>query len=368
MKAIYIQPENIRALQKQLDILNTDNIVRSCLFFMAGETVSKRESITLEIKKFNKPLVGCIIPELIFNGSRKDNGILIIPLKHTLIAQRFDLNDTSEKIITQLEKTQNNSIEPESSLFTFLDALSPNKDLFIESLFNFFGINPTYIGGGAGSLKFEPFDCIIDNDGFHNNAAVIGWINKKIALGVAHGWNSISEPLKVTKTSGNEIISINWKTAYEVYQNIIEEHSGKKLSPEHFFDLAKSYPLGIIKIDAEMVVRDPIKTNNGSIFTVDDVNEGEYVQILHGNIDSLLSGAQKAREIAYANISGRDYQDVFCIDCISRVLFMEDNFDKELKIISKNNSINGILTIGEIANPGETYLEIFNKTVVIGIW
>ncbi len=369
MRAIFITPNDLHGLENHLTELEHDNDIKSALFLMADEDHFSNETLIPILKKNKKPIIGGVFPEVIFKGERKKSGALLLPLSFELKTQLFDLSETPEDYLVQLEIVQKDSLDPSSGLFVFIDALSRDKDFFIESLFNFFGINPTYMGGGAGSIRFKPFPCIIDNNGMHTNAAVIGWVNKKIALGVAHGWHSFSEPLKITKAKGNQIESINWKPAFEVYKEIVEAHSGKKLTPENFYHIAKSYPLGIAKIDAEMVVRDPYKFTDNVLHIVDVVTEGEYVHILHGNMDSLLAGASKAKEIAFSKLEDdMDPNSVFCIDCISRVLFMQDDFKNELEVVSHNVNVNGILTIGEIANPGESFLEIFNKTIVIGIW
>ncbi len=369
MKASYIAPNEISSLDSHLTKLGNDHDIKSVLFFMADEERYSEKLLIPVLQKNIKPIMGGVFPELIFMGERKKKGVVLLPLSFELKIQLFDLSKTPEDFIEQLELVQKDSLDPSSALFVFTDALSENKESFIESLFNFFGLNPTYIGGGAGSLKFEPFPCIITNTGIYTNAAIIGWANKKIALGVAHGWQPVSSPLKVTEANKNKLVSFNWKPAFEVYKEIVESHSGMKFTTDNFFHIAKSYPLGITKIDSEMVVRDPFMASDNVLYLVDKVNEGAYVKILHGNMDSLLAGASKAKEIAFSKLeNGMDKNSVFCIDCISRVLFMQNDFKKELEAIGHNVTVTGILTIGEIANSEDSFLEIYNKTIVIGLW
>jgi hypothetical protein len=369
MKAIYIQAGDSDSLESHLAKFNRDDNSKSLLFLMADEDRYSEELLNPLLQKQTKPIIGGVFPELIFGGERKKRGVLLLPLEFELNTQLFNLSETSEDFLTRLELSQKDSLDPQSTLFVFLDALSSNKESFIEALFNFFGINTNYIGGGAGSLRFKSFSCIITNSGMYSDAAIIGWGNKKTALGVAHGWKSVSKPLKITKSGMNKLISINWKPAFEVYREVVEAHSGMKFTPDNFFNIAKSYPLGISKIDAEMVVRDPFQVVDNVLHMVDNVNQGEYIEILHGDMESLLSGAAEAREIAFSKMESNMKTDsIFCIDCISRVLYMGDDFIKELETIGKGIDVTGILTIGEIANSEESFLEIYNKTIVIGLW
>ncbi|MDA3890189.1 MAG: FIST C-terminal domain-containing protein [Salinivirgaceae bacterium] len=369
MDVIYIASNNLFELDKAVVSFEATNEVKSILMLMADKERYDSNEVSSVLIKTSKPLIGGVFPELIFKGERKASGTILIPLKFKINTQLFNLNESTDYCFEQLANIKMDSLDSSSSLFVFADALNSNKDSFIEILFNYFGINPTYIGGGAGSLSFKPFQCIIDNHGMHSDAAVIGWVNKSVALGVAHGWQSISEPCKVTKANSNVIETINWKPAFEVYKEIVEKHSGKTFTNDNFFDIAKSYPLGITKIDAEMVVRDPFMVSNNSLYVVDVIKEGEYVNILHGDIDSLLNGALKARQIAFSKLEdSMNEKSIFCIDCISRVLFMQDSFNKELEVFGDGVEVNGILSIGEIANSEDSYLEIYNKTIVVGIW
>ena len=368
MNEIYLPPSNITSLKSHLSNFENESKVKSVLFLMADEHHYFNKELAPILNSVTKPIIGGIFPELIFKGKREKAGILLIPLQFELNTQIIQLSDSSEAIFNQLEITQKNSIDSASSLFVFYDALSENKSNFTETLFNFFGTTPTYIGGGAGSLNFNSFHCIIDNTGLHKNAAIIGWTNNKIAIGAAHGWESISSPLKVTKTNENEIIDINWKPAFEVYKEIVEAHSNKIFDDDNFFEIAKSYPLGVSKIDAEKVIRDPFKTFNNNLYLVDKVNEGEYIEIMNGNTNLLLESAKTATELAFLNSDKNEIKTTFCLDCISRALYMQDNFNMELDVVANKSETSGILSIGEIANSGESVVEIFNKTIVIAIW
>lgn len=369
MEAIYSVLNNLGELERIIIDFEKNDEFQSALLFIVDNEQLEIEGIGKYLIKTAKPIIGGVFPEIIYKGERKTVGALFIQLNFRITAKVIDLNNNTDAILEELKHIQVDSTYASGSLFVFADALNSKKDNFIEMLFNYFGINPTYIGGGAGSLSFKSIPCVIANSKIYENAAVIGWFDKKVALGVAHGWQSVSEPLKITKASGTIIESINWKPAFSVYKEIVEKHSNKTFTASNFFDIAKSYPMGISKIDAEMVVRDPYMVDGENLYVVDVIKEGEYVNVLHGNIQSLLKGAEMARDIAFSKVDDHmNTESVFCIDCISRVLFMQDDFNKELEVIGDNKQVNGVLSIGEIANSEESYLEIYNKTVVVGVW
>lgn len=355
----------ISDLKKTLSALQQETSVKALLLLMADAQETEPSELQSLLSLNNKPLLGGIFPELIANGERQNTGFLLMPLHHDIKVVAFN-NQEASKMSSSLTTEVLETGRQADSVFCFVNALWSEKSIFMDVLYNALGPMVNYLGGGAGSLSFTSFPCIFANQSIIEHGAVIGLMNTPFSIGVAHGWHAISEPIKVTETQGNTIVSLNWKPAFEVYKAHVKEHANQTLTADNFFDVAKAYPLGLLRLDDEMIVRDPYATEKGHLYVVDKVPEGDYIRIMHGSTTSLLEGARNAVVDAYVNEEPAYTQ--FCIDCISRVLFMKNDFNEELKLLNTRQKANGIISIGEIANPTQTALELFNKTVVVAQW
>jgi hypothetical protein len=341
--------------------------IKSVLMIIADENHPAPEELNPVLAIFPKPIIGGVFPEIIVKGIRKKSGCLVIALPFKLETLLFNFDEPLDSSLHKLEALYSAELQVEKgSLFIFTDALGTNKNGLIEYLYNFFGFNVSYLGGGCGSLSFQQFNCIIHNSGMHSNSAVIGLSGIEMCIGVAHGWSPISETFKVTETEGTKLISIDWEPSFSLYKKVVEKHSNQTFSEDNFFEIAKSYPFGMVKMDDEMVIRDPIMVDGDKMIIVDEIKEGEYVRIMTGNMNSLLLGAEKASQIVRSSALPSDM--IFCVDCISRVLYMGEDFDREIEIIQGEDEVYGALSIGEIANSGESFLEIYNKTVIVAKW
>jgi hypothetical protein len=349
-------PDNLELI---LNEFNKDSATLSIICLLADEIDFDFNSLSTIFQNLDKPIIGGVFPGLIVDSQKKDSGIAVIGLPYDMNYQLIQLkeaDDIEAQIRAFATKRPNNS----NTLFSLFDTFSSHKSEFIHSLYSIFGNSISYLGGGCGSLEMIQKPVVITNTGTHQNSAVLSFIPKELSIGCSHGWSSISEPLKITESIGNKVISINWEPAYEVYKNLIYKHSKQQIYADNFFEIAKSYPLGMAKLESEFVVRDPIATDENTLTIIDEIPSGEFVYLLYGNEEKLLNGAREASR--KANIQAN--QPVFCIDCISRVLFLEHRFEQELQAVSENPVI-GYLAIGEIANSGDSYLEIFNKTIVV---
>lgn len=343
----------------------THEKVQSVILYIGANYEFDSEEISKQLKLYDKTIIGGVFPEVILDGQRSNDSAIMLGLPFPMsyiVIDEFNDNSILPKVTEGLKDYANEN----STFFVFIDALVRNKTQLFDNLYNYYGSIPNYLGGGAGTLKFESAPCIVTNEGILESAAVVAAIPQKINLGVAHGWSPISNPMKVTEVSNNEIISLDWKPVMEVYQSIVEKHSNTKFDYDDFFNCVKSYPIGIKKLNDNMTVRDPFKTENGRLFLLDDIEEGSYVQILYGNIDTLIDAASTARQKAEKVSPTND--NTLIIDCISRGLFMGEEFKKELKQLDPLSNSFGALTLGEIANNGDEYLDVYNKTAVVGIF
>jgi len=358
---------DLESLKSELLLLDTHAGARSVLLFAADKDHPRKDVLESVLKVYSKPLMGGIFPEIIADGERRVSGYLIIPLCFELQTVCLDLSQDVAAIGNEINRHAASHPAENPGVFCFTDALAPNKTSMIDLVYDAWGPFANYVGGGAGSLSFKPFPCIFHGHHVCENAAVIGVMDAAIKVGVAHGWTPVSEPIKVTGIDGNSVVSLNWEPAFDVYSKQIKHHSGLDLTSENFFDVAKTYPLGLERLDSEKIIRDPYATENGLLHIVDHVPEGEYIRIMNGDIESLLEGAKIALASSDSDLV-HEATEQFCVDCISRVLYMQDEFERELALLNGNKPMNGVLSIGEIANSGENVLELFNKTVVVAKW
>lgn len=367
MRATYFADIFNENVTVYLNNINDNDSFKALAVIIAEKTSIHFDDLNKTLSTVNKPVFGGVFPELIYNSERYNEGVMFLEINYSVSPSVINLK--SDNIDTYIQQIANSASEINfeyNSIYVFLDAFSSNKLSFVNALYDFFGTTVKYIGGGAGRLSFKQEPCLIKGSEIYADSALVVFSAKDHSIGVAHGWEPISEPIKVSKAEKNIVYELNWKPAFEVYKNIVESHSNQKFTTDNFFDIAKSYPLGISKLDTELIVRDPLFVgDNNSLVIVDEVPQGDFVQILNGNKDSLIKSAGIASDTAINRASDNDLSAMFCIDCISRVLYLQNDFGSEIQKISDRNNLNGILTIGEIANSGDGYLDIFNKTVVV---
>lgn len=322
------------------------------------------------------PIFGGIYPKLIYKKQLMQQGCIIIGLQQntevSLINQLSKLA-TDEQIEQAIEEAQlnQNQIVNNDNFLMFYDSLINNIEPFIDCLFGSLDHHISIIGGGAGNLDFKQKPCVFTNQGLLADVIQLVNLKNEIITGSGHGWQVMQGPFLVSEAEKQTVKSINYSPAFNVYKEAIENSSDYVFNDDNFFDIAKHFPLGVEDINKQLVVRDPILTNNGYIQCVGDIPVNSMVYLLNGSISSLIHSAKEAAISATKKVDGNEFSATMVFDCISRVLYMEDNFNQELDLIAEECSgqlLFGVLSLGEIANSQSGAIKLLNKSTVIGSW
>jgi len=322
------------------------------------------------LKNVSIPIFGGVFPAIIHDGDLLEKGTIVIGMSD-LLQTKF-VPELSNKAL-DYELFLDGEIAVSRSgrtMLVFVDGFSKGIATFIESLFNVFGLQINYIGGGAGSLSMEPMPCLFTNSGMVGDGAVIAIFDLGSGVGVSHGYTPLKGPFQVTESDRNVIVTLDWKPAFDIYREVVESHTGSRFTENNFFEIAKDHPFGISRMESEHIVRDPIRVGpDGSLVCVGEVPQGSFVSILKGDEASLIDAAGKALALGRRAFPPHLREGLYVfMDCISRILCLGDNFKKELNEVSGSaHPLVGACTIGEIANCGTEYLEFYNKTAVVAV-
>jgi len=95
------------------------------------------------------------------------------------------------------------------------------------------------------------------------------------------------------------------------------------------------------------------------------------IYLLKGDITKLIEAAATAAKDLFTEDKRLTTQAAMVFDCISRVSYMENAFENELKVINSHcvaPLLFGVLSIGEVANSKSGAINLLNKSTVITAW
>jgi len=364
MEVTYCQSGGDELRETLVSTAARESVDGICLLATPDEAL-EADAFESTLHELSVPVFGGIFPGVIHDGRNTETGALVVGLSvEPRITTVEDLSDPDTAFRDALDPTL--PADGYDTGFVFLDGHSTRIEAFIESLFRTYSVDLSVIGGGAGTLDDERQPCLITNDGLLGDAAIIAAVRSSTSVGVNHGWTEIDGPFRVTESEGSTLKSLEGSPAFEQYKTIVENHTDRAVTPETFFEVSKSYPFGITRMSGEQLVRDPYAVgDDGELACFGPVPEGEFMSVLTGDTDSLVSAAKTAYNEATSE--PLDADALLFFDCISRVLYLESNFDQELAAVSDDERpVVGALTLGEIANDGTGHLDYYNKTAVVG--
>lgn len=330
-------------------------------------------AIVDELKSRSWSFFGALFPGLIVAAERREFGVLLMVLPSEVPPVLVTGLDQRDFEIPDLAHVGGAAAESLTAM-VLVDGLTANVSRLLAELHGRLGNSVHYFGGGAGSLSLEQRPCVFTREGVFQDAAVVAFLGCQSRLGVRHGWNYQAGPFVATRTQGNIIQELNWERALDVYKAALQPHLSEELTRENLFHASTAFPFGIYKEGSEDVVRDPVAVGSeGELICVGEVPENAVLNILRGDRASLIAAAGRAARDC-AEVAPINARTAFVVDCISRTLFLDEEFRDELAIVkdslqplSNELETQGILTLGEISSLGRGFVEFLNKTIVVAV-
>lgn len=326
------------------------------------------------------PLVGAIFPALLLDGEFRQSGVLLLrfvePVPAFLIPALNDgTSEPQDKIADTLLPTIEHTgpKDDKPTLYMIFDGLLPNIASIVEGLYLRLSDRVRYAGVNAGSETFQPMPCLFDSEQLIGNGALCILMPASFVTVLEHGFVAPPHFMNATATERNRIISIDWRPAFEVYQEIVAQAYGIALTRDNFYHYAVHFPFGIPRANEDMVVRIPVALNeDGSLYCVGEVPVNSMLVLLRapaageGHCISRLSGSLRADSSAAHN------QGILTFYCAGRRMHLGDDSLLELEELKQSTGarlLAGALSLGEIGSTVDRdYPMLHNAALVCTPW
>ncbi len=248
------------------------------------------------------------------------------------------------------------------------DALAGYTDDFIQALTVQTQGVYQLVGGGAGDdAKFSQTHVFCGTEAVKDAAVALEILsNEPIGIGVKHGWEAASLPMRVTEAEGTRLISINGAPALEAFVEFAE-------TTKQSFDSKNPVPFFLhnvigIHTNSGYKLRVPLTIHeDGSISCASNVPAGATIHIMRTTGKSAADAASSAAEMAMAQLNGQTPKVAIFFDCVATRLRLGIDFGLELESLSKSLSgaeFVGCNTYGQIARVDGQFSGFHNCTAV----
>ncbi|WP_289023809.1 FIST N-terminal domain-containing protein [Desulfobacter postgatei] len=410
MKILIDEIGHFSNFEKQINELISSHY-RSIMIFHAEGGIDSEpkykqmcDKALVSTSKNDVNIFGGIFPGIFDNGTLMQKGSILVGIKsdvHVITLENLNNSDLYNEIEQKLAPISDSLINEEyKTLFVYGDGFGENNHNLINGLNQLVKKYPMNVIGeltGRDKIKSSHYT-IFTPAKIIQNGAVLAFTKLESGIGVQHGWEPlIDSELEITKINDCFVEEINGAPALDFYMHIITGqnkeiyHKQEQLLKDRnafFSQVAVKYPLGLIRKEKgtkKYIDRTPISVGaDKSLQFSAQIPAGTKTVILHlkGNSPKTqCSNLTQAVKQAY-----KDCQDSFpdtikqkrviIMDCFGRKNVVESMgkrySDIEFKDIAEDqkNKVHspiGPLTIGEISSMPGNYVELHNKTAVVGL-
>ncbi|MDX6225083.1 MAG: hypothetical protein QOE64_1459 [Frankiales bacterium] len=322
------------------------------------------------------PLIGCSTAGEIATGGPGDDSVVVMALGGPGFSVRTsaarhagaDLRAAGE---TAAGCMADLDARPHRALLLLSDALSGDQRAVVRGAYGAVGAEVPLVGGCAGDDLRMQRTLQIHGDEVLTDAVVGAAIGSDapLGIGVSHGWREVGEPMLVTGSRGNRVLSIDDEPALDVYLGRLDAPAEAHVDPDAFTMFALTHPLGISRRSgAEVRFIAGADFTERSLGCVAHVPQGGLAWFMEGDHDSVLRATEEACAQALDALSGEPAVALLAFDCIARRgVLGDEGIEQEVEAVVRRAAgapVAGFYTYGEIARTRGT-AGFHNQTLVV---
>ncbi len=341
------------------------------LAFVAEQNIKTIDDLQTQSNDASFTLIGAVFPELIVEGELKKQGVLLLLFEdmpsHCIVPLANNISEPDKNTLDITACVDINMNDSEQSLFMIFDSMVPNIASLIDDLYLRIGDVVNYMGINAGSETFQPINCLFDNHKFIGDAVLVMLMMQHHGAILEHGYTSPDSSTSATSTTGNRISSIDWQPAFDVYKELVNKHYGIEITKDNFYENAVHFPIGIMRMDGEMLVRIPVAfDDDGSLYCVGEVPENSVLTLLK----AVSPDSDKTINTLVSKIENLPENTILNFYCAGRRMHLGDAAEIELSILKKklsHKNVVGALSLGEISGSKQGGYPLFHNAALVNI-
>jgi hypothetical protein len=258
---------------------------------------------------------------------------------------------------------------PHRSALVMTDALAGHTDVLVEEMTLATSGQYQFFGGGAGDNAQFKHTSVFCGAQVLNDAAVALEIltDKRVGIGVQHGWTPASPALRVSAAEGNLLIGLNGFPAVVAFETHAKT-TGQTIDRQ---DPIPFFLHNVIGIDSGggYRIRVPLAIQtDGSITCAAEIPVGSIVHIMKATSTSTVGAAEAAVQSALAAMGAQKPGAAIFFDCVATRLRMGHAFEDEVAGVRKHlegAELMGCNTHGQIARAPGQFEGFHNCTAVV---
>jgi hypothetical protein len=306
------------------------------------------------------PLIGCSTAGEIAADGPGDSGVVVTALGGVGFSvataaagnAAADLRQAGATIGEAVER-----VEPHAHqvLLLLTDGLAGDQQEVVRGAYGVVGAAVPLVGGCAGDDLRMARTQQLYGDAVLEDSVVGAAIasDAPIGIGVQHGWRRVGDPMLVTSSSGNRVLTLDDQPALDVYLQRLDAPAEARTDPAAFTRFAMTHPLGLSRRSGEEV-RFVAEAGfaDRSIGCIAEVPQGGLAWMMEGDADSVLAATDAACTDALDALDGNPPIGLIAFDCIARRGVLGDGVQDEVSRIGVHAGgapVSGFYTYGEIA-------------------